>query len=296
MNTLETRARLYASIGDRYHIERTLGETGLGAVYLARDLKHGHDVAIKVLRSEVCDALDADRFLHEMRLAATLSHPNIVPLFDWGNGNGMLFAVMPRVQGGGHSLRDGMDAWGRLPVADAVRIASEVAAALDSAHRKGILHLDLRPENILLEDGRVLVADFGVGNALTSMSGTGITRAGITIASAAYVSPEQIAGESVDARSDLYSLACVLYEMLVGEPPFPGPVVQVVTSKRFMQTPPSVSVMRDDIPRPVARALQGALARSPSDRHASAHAFVQALTDDEQASAFSTPARSLATT
>jgi serine/threonine protein kinase len=296
MNTLETRTRLYASIGDRYHIERTLGEGGLATVYLARDLKHGHDVAIKVLNSDAGDAVGAERFLRELRLAATLSHPNIVPLFDWGDANETLFTVMPRVQG--RSLRDELDATGarRLPLDEALRITSEIAAALDYAHDHGVLHRDIRPENILLEHGRALLADFGFGNALAGIEGNGLTRSGVAISDPAYASPEQIAGEPVGARSDLYSLACVLYEMLAGEAPYPGPVTQVVISKRFMQTPPSVAVMRDDIPRPLACALQRALARSPSDRYDTARAFVQSLSDDEATQSLPTPARSLATT
>jgi serine/threonine-protein kinase len=282
MSTLETRTRLYAALGDRYHIERTLGEGALAKVYLARDLRHGRDVAIKVLASDVAAAIGAKSFLREMEYAATLSHPNILPIFDWGDADGMLFSAMPNVQG--RTLRNEMDASRQLPVDDAIRITGEIAAALDCAYRLGVLHRDLRPENVMLEDGRSLVSDFGIGNALASIDGKGITRARIDIGTPAYASPEQVAGEPVDTRSDVYSLASVLYEMLVGEAPFPGPATQVIISKRFMQTPPSVTVMRDGIPRPVARALQSALARSPADRPATAGAFVQSLIEAEHES------------
>jgi serine/threonine-protein kinase len=217
-----------------------------------------------------------------MELASTLSHPNIVPIFDWGDSDGMLFYMMPNVRG--HNLRDEIEAVGQLSVQDALRIAGEIAPALDYAHRRGVLHRDLRPQNVVLEDGRLLVADFGIGNALATIEGGAIAKAAIGIGAPAYMSPEQVAGEAVDGRSDVYSLASVLYEMLVGEPPFPGPATQVVISKRFMQTPPSVTVMRDGIPRPVACALQSALARSPADRPRTAGAFVASLIDAESES------------
>jgi serine/threonine-protein kinase len=283
MNTLETRTRLHAALGDRYHVERTLGEGALAKVYLARDLRYGRDVAIKVFASDVAAAVGSEAFLREMQLAATLSHPNVLSVVDWGDADGVLFYAMPNVLG--HTLRDEMDATRQLAIADAIRIAGEIAGALDHAHRGGVLHRDLRPENIMLEDGRVLVSDFGVGNALASIDGKGIARGGIAVGTPAYASPEQIAGEQVDTRSDIYSLASVLYEMLVGEVPFPGPVTQVVITKRFMQTPPSVAAVRDGIPRSVACALQSALARSPADRPRTAGAFVESLIEAEHESA-----------
>jgi len=282
MNTLEMRTRFHAALGDRYHIERTLGEGGLATVYLARDLKYGRDVAIKVLKSEIGAAVGAERFRQEMELASTLSHTNILPIFDWGDSDGMLFCMMPNVLG--RTLRDDIEAAGQLSIEDAVRIAGEIAAALDYAHRRGVLHRDLKPQNLVLEDGRLLVADFGMGNALATIEGGAVAKAAIGIGTPAYMSPEQVAGEPVDGRSDVYSLASVLYEMLVGEPPFPGPATQVVISKRFMQTPPSVTVMRDGISRPVACALQSALARSPADRPRTAGAFVASLIDAESES------------
>jgi len=279
MNTLEIRTRLYAALGDRYHIDRTFGEGGLATVYLARDLKHGRDVAIKVLKSELSAAVGADAFTREMAAAATLSHPNILPIFDWGDADGTLFCVMPSARG--YTLRHVIDSAGQLSVDESIRIAGEIAGALDCAHDCGVLHRDVKPQNVILEDGRLLLADFGIGNAMATIEGGALAKTSIGIGTPEYMSPEQVAGEPVDSRSDVYSLACVLYEMLVGEPPFVGPATQVVISKRFMQTPPSVSVMRDGIPRPVACALQSALARSPADRPRSASAFVESLLDAE---------------
>src|SRR5215831_34112 len=286
MNTLEMRTRLYAALGDRYHIERTLGEGGLSTVYLARDLKHGRDVAVKVLRSEVGAAVGPEQFNREMEIAATLSHPNILPVFEWGDaggdGGGMLFCVMPSVRG--YTLRDVIESARQLPIEESIRICGEIAGALDYAHRNGVLHRDVKPQNVILEDGRLLVADFGIGNAMATIEGGAIAKASIGIGTPAYMSPEQVAGEPMDARSDVYSLASVLYEMLVGEPPFVGPATQVVISKRFMQTPPSVMVMRDGIHRPLACALQSALARSPADRPRTTGAFVESLIEAEHES------------
>jgi len=279
MNTLEIRTRLYAALGDRYHIERTFGEGGLATVYLARDLKHGRDVAIKVLKSELSAAVGAEAFTREMAAAATLSHPNILSIFEWGDADGTLFCVMPSARG--HTLRHVIDSAGQLSVGESIRIAGEIAGALDYANDCGVLHRDVKPQNVILEDGRLLLADFGIGNAMATIEGGALAKASIGIGTPEYMSPEQVAGEPVDSRSDVYSLACVLYEMLVGEPPFVGPATQVVISKRFMQTPPSVSVIRDGIPRPVACALQSALARSPGDRPRSAGAFVESLLDAE---------------
>jgi serine/threonine protein kinase len=276
MNTLETRTRLYAALGDRYHVERTVGEGRLATVYLARDLKHGRDVAIKVLKSNIGDTVGVERFRREMDIAAALSHSNIVSIIDSGDANGALYYVMPKLAG--QTLRHELAAWGQIRVDEAIRFVAEIAGALDYAHERGVLHRDIKPENVMLEDGRALVIDFGVGNAI------GSAMADTVFGIPAYMSPEQIAGEPIDSRSDVYSLACVLYEMLVGEPPFVGPPTQVMTSKRFMQTPPSVMAVRDGVPRSVGRALQSALARSPGDRHATTGAFVKALNEPEGAS------------
>jgi len=263
------------SVRDRYRVERELGAGGMATVYLARDLKHDRDVAIKVMRAGLADAVGRERFLREIQLAAKLAHPHILPLFDSGEAGGALYYVMPNVQG--QSLRDRMNAVGPLPVADAVRIATEVAGALDHAHRHDVVHRDIKPENIMLQDGHALVADFGIGKAVNEAQGNTLTQAGMSMGTPAYMSPEQAVGEMVDGRSDLYSLGCVLYEMLVGEPPFTGPNVQAVIAKRFVQTPADVTALRDGIPRSVARALQQVLARTPIDRFETAALFASAL-------------------
>jgi eukaryotic-like serine/threonine-protein kinase len=263
------------AVRGRYRVERELGAGGMATVYLARDLKHDRDVAIKVMRPELAESIGRERFLREIQLAAKLAHPHILPLFDSGEASGALYYVMPNVQG--QSLRDRMDAVGPLPVADAVRIAVEVAGALDHAHRHQVVHRDIKPENIMLQDGHALVADFGIGKAVSEADSDTLTQSGTSVGTPAYMSPEQAVGETVDGRSDLYSLGCVLYEMLVGEPPFTGPNVQAVIAKRFVQTPADVTALRDGIPRPVARALQQVLARTPIDRYETAALFATAL-------------------
>lgn len=264
----------------------------MATVYLAHDVKHGRPVAIKVLKSDVGATVGAERFLREIQLAARLNHPHILPLFDSGEAAGLLFYVMPNVEG--RSLRDHLDATRQLAVDEAVRIAREVAGALDYAHRHGIVHRDVKPENIMLQEGHALVADFGIGKAFSSVDGEAFTKTGMSVGTPAYMSPEQAAGDAVDGRSDLYSLACMLYEMLIGEPPFTGPTAQAVIAKRFVQAPADVSAMRDGIPRPVARALQRALSRAPVDRHETSGAFAKSLGEIESLTAPAAPERSLA--
>ncbi len=268
-------ARLTASFADRYSIERELGAGGMATVYLAHDIRHGRDVAIKVLREDVGHSVGAERFLREIHLAAKLNHPNIVALFDSGNVDGVLFYVMPAVDG--QSLRELLDSAPQLPIDDAMRIASEIASALEYAHKRGVVHRDIKPENILLHDGRALVADFGIGKALSDASGATFTQVGMNVGTPAYMSPEQAVGETVDGRSDIYSLGCVLYEMLVGEPPFTGPSVQAVIAKRFVQTPADVCALREGVPRAIAVAVQRSLARTPVDRYETAGGLVAAL-------------------
>ena len=272
-------ARLTAALAGRYAIERELGTGGMATVYLAHDLKHGRDVALKVLKPDLAQTLGAERFLREIRLAASLSHPHILPLFDSGDAGGVLYYVMPNVEG--RSLRDRLAASAQLPVEEAVRITSEVAGALDYAHRHGIVHRDIKPENIMLQDGHALVADFGIGKALTTVEGEAFTQTGASVGTPAYMSPEQAAGEGVDGRSDLYSLGCVLYEMLVGEQPFTGPTVQAVIAKRFVQSPADVTALREGVSRPVARAVQKALARTPIDRFETGSMLVAALAEPD---------------
>ncbi len=265
----------------------------MATVYLAHDVKHDRGVAIKVLRDDVAASVGRERFLREIQLAARLSHPHILPLYDSGDADGALFYVMPVVQG--QSLRDRLDAVRQLPMTEAVRIASEVAGALDHAHRLGIIHRDIKPENIMLQDGHALVADFGIGKAISDTTGDTLTQVGMSVGTPAYMSPEQAVGDEVDGRSDLYSLGCVLYEMIVGEPPFAGPTVQAVIAKRFVQTPLDVAALREGVPRPVSRAVQQALARAAVDRHETAAHFITALNEVEPATAKSVaPAKSLA--
>ena len=269
--------RLSAALSDRYRIERELGRGGMATVYLARDLKHDRDVAIKVMHAELAQSLGAERFLREITLAARLTHPHILPLFDSGSDDGALWYTMPVISG--ESLRARLDRDRQLPVAEAVRLASEVAGALDFAHRQGVVHRDIKPENILAQDGHALVADFGIGKAIGDAESVAasVTATGISIGTPTYLSPEQAVGEPVDGRSDLYSLGCVLHELLVGEPPFTGPNPQAVIAKRFVQTPADVQALREGVPRPVARALQRPLQRTPMDRFATAAEFAAAL-------------------
>ena len=270
------------TLSGRYRIEREIGAGAMATVYLARDLKHDRDVAVKILRADLAESVGRERFLREIHLAAKLAHPHILPLFDSGDSDGALYYVMPNVQG--HSLRDRLIADRQLPVADAVRIASEIAAALDHAHRQGIAHRDIKPENIMLQDGHALVADFGIGKALSDVAGDALTQVGMSVGTPAYMSPEQAVGESIDGRSDIYSLGCVLYEMLVGEPPFTGPTAQSVIAKRFVQTPADVTALRDAVSRPLARIVHQALARTPMDRFESAADLRDALRDSMSSS------------
>jgi serine/threonine protein kinase len=212
---------------DRYRVERELGRGGMATVYLARDLKHNRLVALKVLHPELTAILGAERFLREIQIAANLNHPHILPLHDSGAVGEILYYVMPYVEG--ESLRDRLVREKQLPVDDALGIGQEVAQALDYAHRHGVVHRDIKPENILLEDGQAVVADFGIAHAISEAGGTRLTETGLTLGTPAYMSPEQAAGQSsLDGRSDLYSLGCVMYEMLVGEPPFTGPTAQAI--------------------------------------------------------------------
>ena len=279
-------------LAGRYRIERVLGAGGMATVYLARDLKHDRDVALKVLRADLAETLGRERFLREIQLAAKLTHPHILPLFDSGETDGILYYVMPNVEG--QSLRDRLDATPQLPVAEAVRLASEVAGALDFAHRHDVVHRDIKPENIMIQDGHALVADFGIGKALGTVGSATVTQAGMSVGTPAYMSPEQAAGETVDGRSDIYSLGCVLYEMLVGEQPFTGPTMQAVIAKRFVQTPADVGALREGVSRTVSRTVQKALARAPVDRYETGAQFVTSLAEIESVSRPAAPDKSLA--
>src|SRR5262245_41382412 len=228
--------RLTAALSDRYRIERTLGQGGMATVYLAHDLKHDRRVALKVLRPELAAVIGAERFLAEIKLTANLQHPHILPLFDSGEADGFLYYVMPFVEG--ESLRQRLHREKQLPVDDAVRIAREVADALDYAHRHGVIHRDIKPENILLHDGRALVADLGIALAASKAGSTRMTETGMSLGTPQYMSPEQAMGErEITARSDVYALGVVLYEMLTGEPPFTGHTAQAVVARVLTETP-----------------------------------------------------------
>ncbi|MFL5522358.1 MAG: serine/threonine-protein kinase, partial [Gemmatimonadales bacterium] len=266
-----------AALTDRYLIERELGQGGMATVYLAHDVRHDRRVAIKVLRPELAAVIGAERFLAEIKVTANLQHPHILPLFDSGECEGMLFYVMPVVEG--ESLRDRLAREKQLPIPEAVRIASEVADALDYAHRKGIVHRDIKPENVLLHDGVALVADFGIALAATKAGATRMTATGLSLGTPAYMSPEQAMGDrDVDARSDVYSLATTLYEMLVGDPPYSGSTAQAIVAKVLTEKPVPVKVHRETVPTNVAAAIQKALHKLPADRFHSAADFARALT------------------
>jgi Tol biopolymer transport system component len=268
-------SRLVEALGDRYRIERELGRGGMATVYLARDLRHGRAVAVKVLRPELAAVIGAERFLTEIRTTASLQHPHIVPLFDSGEVAGLLFYVMPYVEG--ESLRDRLLRERQLPILEALRITKEVGSALDYAHRHGVIHRDIKPENILLHEGDALVTDFGIARAV-STAGTRMTETGMSLGTPYYMSPEQATGErEITARADVYAMGVVLYEMLLGEPPFTGPTAQAVLAKVMTERPGPIAQRRERVPLAVEEAVHTALAKLPADRFASGGEFVQAL-------------------
>src|SRR5689334_5186194 len=267
--------RLRGALADRYRLERELGQGGMATVYLAHDLRHDRNVALKVLRPELAAVIGAERFLTEIRTTANLQHPHILPLFDSGAADSFLFYVMPYVEG--ISLRDRLVREKQLPIPDAVRIAGEVASALDYAHRHGVIHRDIKPENILLHDGSALVADFGIALA-ASKAGSRMTETGMSLGTPQYMSPEQAMGErELDARSDVYALGCVTYEMLIGEPPFTGPTAQAIIARVMTEEPRQLTVQRKTIPPYVEAAVLTALSKLPADRFATAAQFAEAL-------------------
>ena len=249
----------------------------MATVYLAQDLKHHRKVAIKVLEPEVAVALGPERFLREIEIAAGLSHPHILPLYDSGEAATSLYYVMPYLEG--ETLRDRLNRERQLPLEDALRITREVADALSYAHDHDVVHRDIKPENILFQAAHAVVSDFGIARAITAAAGGSLTATGIAIGTPAYMSLEQATGgPQVDGRSDIYSLGCVLYEMLAGEPPYTGPSAQVVIAKRFADPVPSVRRLRDTIPPAIDGAVSKALAKAPADRFVTAAQFAEALT------------------
>ena len=269
-------ARLTAALGGSYRIERELGQGGMATVYLARDLKHDRDVAIKVLHPDLGAALGGERFLTEIRTTARLQHPHILPLLDSGEADGLLYYVMPLVTG--ETLRARLVREKQLPMDDVLRFAREAGDALQYAHEQGVIHRDIKPENILLQGGHALVADFGIALAVQSAGGQRMTQTGLSLGTPQYMSPEQAMGEkTLDARSDVYALGAVTYEMLTGDPPFTGSTVQSIVAKVLTEKPTAPSAVRDTVSAAVERAVLKALAKLPADRFASARAFVDAI-------------------
>jgi TolB-like protein/tRNA A-37 threonylcarbamoyl transferase component Bud32 len=266
---------LREALSEHYAVESEVGRGGMATVFLAEDLKHGRRVAIKVLTPELSTSIDSDRFKREIQIAARLSHPHILPVFDSGDANGLLYYVMPFVEG--ESLRGKLQRETQLSIDEAVTIACEVADALSYAHAFGVVHRDIKPENILLHGGHAVVADFGIAQVIQDAGGERLTQTGKSIGTALYMSPEQFSGAQVDGRSDMYSLACVLYEMLVGEVPFTGPNVVAIMARHTMELPPSIQIVRGTVPNELEGAILQALEKVPADRFATVAQFKEAL-------------------
>ena len=273
-------ARITAALADRYPIERELGRGGMATVYLARDPRHHRSVAIKVLSQDVAAMLGPDRFLREIELAARLNHPHILPLYDSGEVDGMLFYVMPFIEG--ESLRARLDRDKQLPIDEAVQLTRKVAAALDYAHRHGVVHRDIKPENILLHEGEPLVADFGIALAVSEAASDRLTGTGLTVGTPYYMSPEQATGDrQLDARSDIYSLGCVLFEMLAGETPHTGSSAQVVLARILTEPPRELRKLRASVSLHLESVVGKSLSRLPADRFLTASSFAEALSRSE---------------
>ena len=285
--------RLRAALAGRYDIEREQGRGGMAIVFRARDLRHDRTVAVKVLRPELGEALGAERFLREVRITAKLSHPHILPLLDSGEADGLLFYVMPFVEG--ESLRDLLAREGELPVDDALRITREVADALGYAHTHGVVHRDIKPENILLQGGHALVADFGIARAFDAPElQQSITLTGTSIGTPLYMSPEQAHGDAnLDGRSDLYSLGCVAYEMLTSEPPYTGPNAMAITARKLTEPVPPLRSRRISVSTALEAAITRALARTPADRFRTAHEFLEQISEKAITGETVTPTRAL---
>jgi serine/threonine-protein kinase len=282
--TNQAAAALGAALSDRYLLQRELGRGGMSVVYLARDVRHDRQVAIKVLRPEVALEIGTERFLREIKLAAQLHHPHILPVYDsgmlepeWASGKTPRpFYIMPYVEG--ESVRARLTSAGRLPLDDVLRIGGEVADALDYAHRHNIVHRDIKPENILLDEGHALITDFGVARAITAAGQDGLTGAGFIVGTPAYMSPEQVLGESeLDGRSDIYSLGCVLFELLAGELPFTGPTAAAIMACRCVEAAPRLRSIGIEVPEAVEQAISRALSQAPAARFSTADGFARAL-------------------
>ncbi|HEX6599961.1 MAG TPA: protein kinase [Gemmatimonadaceae bacterium] len=282
------------SLAERYTVDRELGHGGMASVFLATERKHRRKVAIKMLHADIAASVGAERFLREIGILARLSHPHIVPLIDSGDAEGRPYWVSPFVPGG--SLRDRLEREHRLAVGDAIAVAREVAMALDYAHRNGVVHRDVKPENILFADGHAVLADFGVARSTASTDTDVVTEAGTALGTPAYMSPEQASGDTLGASSDIYSLACVVYEMLAGEPPLRGNNVRATLAKQVTVTPRAIRVLRAEVPAGVERALARALAKAPDHRFDTVMAFADALRDGagDESGAWSATSRSIA--
>jgi eukaryotic-like serine/threonine-protein kinase len=268
--------QLAAALADRYAIERQIGAGGMATVYLARDLKHDRRVALKLLNPDLGAVVGAERFLSEIRVTANLQHPNLLPLFDSGSVEGLLYYVMPYVEG--ETLRQRLDRERQLPVDEAITIATAVAGALDYAHKHGVIHRDLKPENILLQHGQPVVADFGIALAVSNAGGERVTQTGLSLGTPQYMSPEQATGDrTIDARTDIYSLGAVTYEMLTGEPPHTGNTAQAIIARLMTEEPRPIGTVRRSVPGHVDDAVRCALEKLPADRFATAALFSQAL-------------------
>jgi serine/threonine protein kinase/Flp pilus assembly protein TadD len=266
---------LETALAGRYAVEREIGQGGMATVYLAQDLKHHRPVAVKLLHPHIAVHLGTDRFLREIQIAARLSHPHILTLIDSGEADGLLYYIMPFVQG--ESLRDRMIR-SKLPLDEALQIARHVASALGYAHNQGVVHRDIKPENVMLYEGEAMVTDFGIAKAVSAAGSENLTQTGSTVGTPAYMSPEQASGEAdLDGRSDLYSLGCMVYEMLAGVPPFTGSNAQSIIMKRFSEKPAPIRTVSPDVPETVERALARAMERQPEDRYATTLQFAQAL-------------------
>jgi serine/threonine protein kinase/Flp pilus assembly protein TadD len=268
--------RLEKALSEKYDIERELGRGGMATVYLAKDRKHDREVALKVLHPELSSSLGPDRFLREIKVAARLNHPHILPLHDSGEANGFLYYVMPYVEG--ESLRSRLNRTGKLALDEALYLARGIAGALDYAHRQRVVHRDIKPENIMLHEGEAMVMDFGIAKAVSAAAGDTLTQTGMMVGTPAYVSPEQAAGEAeIDGRSDQYSLACMLFEVLTGKKAFAGATTQAVLSKRFTDPVPSLRKVDPTVPDEIDEAISKAMSKEPTERYTTSGEFAKAL-------------------
>jgi serine/threonine protein kinase/Flp pilus assembly protein TadD len=288
LDSVGVQDRLRSALSGSYTLERELGRGGMATVFLAQDTKHHRPVALKVLHPELAATLGSERFLREIQIAARLQHPHILPLYDSGQADTLLYYVMPYVEG--ESLRDRLNHEKQLPVEDAVRIGRDMAAALDYAHRHGVVHRDIKPENVMLHEGEAIVTDFGIAKAVSAAGGESLTQIGMAVGTPAYMSPEQASGErEPDGRSDIYSLGCVLYEMLTGSAPFTGATVQALIMKRFTDPVPSVRATRSVVTADLEQVVTKALAKDPTDRFETANLLVHALGSPKVVTPHATP-------